>query len=155
VPVNAGNYAIEVNITDPNYQGGASDSLMISKAAQTTDFTPPAAATFGDAPVALEATATSGLTVSYQSSDSSVATVSGNTLTIVGAGSTTLTASQSGDINHEPAPDLPQLLTVNKATATVTLSNFVQTYAEIRHHHHRPHRPSAPRHLRRPARHSN
>lgn len=128
VPTNTGTYLVEANITDPNYQGSASGSLVISKATQTITFAPLAAVTFGDAPFALSASASSGLTVSYASSNPSVATVSGNTVTIVGAGDTTITASQAGDTNHEPATDVPQLLTINKATATVTLGNLTQTY---------------------------
>ena len=89
---------------------------------------PLAAATFNDTPFAVSATADSGLIVSYASSNPSVATVSGATVTIVGAGVTTITASQSGDTNYEAAPDVPQLLTVNKATAIVALDNLVQTY---------------------------
>jgi hypothetical protein len=127
-PVNAATYAVEVNITDPNYQGTASDSLVIAKASQTIDFTPLTAATFGDEPITPSATATSALTVSYTSSDPSIATASGNTVTIVGAGNTTITASQAGDDNYEAAIDAPQLLTVNKATTAVTLSGLTQTY---------------------------
>lgn len=127
-PVNAGTYAVEANITAPNYQGTASNTLVVAKASQTITFAPPANATFGDVAFALSATASSGLTVSYQSSNPSVATVSGNTVTIVGAGNTTITATQAGDTNHEAATDVPQPLTVNKATATVTLSGLTQTY---------------------------
>ncbi len=61
---------------------------------------------------ALSATASSGLTVSYASSNTGVATVSGNTVTIVGAGTTTITASQAGDADFDPAPDVTQTLTV-------------------------------------------
>jgi hypothetical protein len=76
--------------------------------------------TYGDAPFALTATASSGLTVTYQSSNTNVATVSGNTVTIVGAGSTNITASQAGDINWNPAPDVIQSLTVDPKELTVT-----------------------------------
>ena len=42
-----------------------------------------------------------------------MATVSGNTVTIVGIGQTTITASQSGNGNYAAATDVPQTLTVN------------------------------------------
>jgi hypothetical protein len=54
--------------------------------------------------------------------------VIGNTVTIVGVGTTTITASQGGNGSYNPAPDVSQPLTVNKATATVTLSNLSATY---------------------------
>ncbi len=61
-----------------------------------------------DTPFALTATASSGLPVSYASSNPLVATVSGSTLTIVGAGTTVITASQAGDSNYGPATDVVQ-----------------------------------------------
>jgi hypothetical protein len=127
-PTDAGTYAIVATLDDLDYEGSASGSLVISKASQTIDFAALAAANFGDAPFALNATATSSLAVSYTSSDPAVATVSGDTVTIIGAGETTLTASQAGDANHEAAIDVPQVLTVNKATATIDLTGLTQTY---------------------------
>ena len=61
-----------------------------------------------DAPFELTATASSGLPVSYMSSNPLVATVSGSTLTIVGAGTTLISASQAGDANYGPATDVSQ-----------------------------------------------
>ncbi|WP_416866186.1 MAG: Ig-like domain-containing protein [Imperialibacter sp.] len=90
--------------------------------AQTITFNPLAAKVFGDAPFALTATASSGLTVSYASSNTAVATVSGATVTIVGAGSTTITASQAGNANYNAATSVPQTLTVNKASQTITFA---------------------------------
>ncbi|HMD79813.1 MAG TPA: hypothetical protein VKE92_00815, partial [Anaerolineales bacterium] len=87
---------------------------------QTITFSALAAKTFGDAPFSLTATASSGLAVSYNSSNTAVATVSGSTVTIVGAGTTTITASQSGNSGFNPAPDVQQTLTVNKANQTIT-----------------------------------
>lgn len=51
----------------------------------------------------LAAIATSGLPVTYTSSNPAVATVSSNVLTIVGAGTTTITATQAGDTSWAPA----------------------------------------------------
>jgi hypothetical protein len=86
---------------------------------QTITFAALADRTYGDAPFALTATASSGLTVSYSSSDEAVATISGGTVTLVGAGTITITASQAGDATYNAAPDVDQSLTVNKATPTV------------------------------------
>jgi hypothetical protein len=66
--------------------------------------------------LALSGTSSSGLPVSYTSSDTSVATVTGNTVTFVSAaisGSTvTITASQGGDSVFRAAIDVVQSLTV-------------------------------------------
>lgn len=111
-PTNAGTYAVVVTITEPGYTGSASGSLVIAKATQTISFGALAPVTMGGAPFALSATATSGLPVSYASSNTSVASFSGNTVSIVGAGQATITASQAGDANRLPAADVPQSLTV-------------------------------------------
>jgi len=69
----------------------------------------------GDSAFELTASATSGLAVSYTSSNTSVATVTGSTVTIVGAGTTTITASQAGDGTYNAATDVQQVLTVRAA----------------------------------------
>jgi hypothetical protein len=64
----------------------------------------------------LSATSSSGLPVSYASSNTAIATVSGNTVTLVSAlveGSTiTITASQAGDESWFPATSIPQSVTI-------------------------------------------
>lgn len=65
-----------------------------------------------DAPVTLTAVASSGLPVSYTSSDPTVATIADNILTPVGAGTTTITASQPGDDVYEAATPVTQEFTV-------------------------------------------
>lgn len=75
--------------------------------------------TFGDAPYELSATATSGLAVSFTSSNPAVATIANSTVTIVGAGSTTITATQTGNVQYKAAPPVTQTLTVDKASQTI------------------------------------
>jgi hypothetical protein len=74
--------------------------------------------TFGDADFNVSATATSGLTVSFDATGK--CTVSGNTVHITGAGSCTITASQSGNANYNAAPNAPQGFTIAKASQTIT-----------------------------------
>lgn len=52
-------------------------------------------------PRTLTATATSGLTISYTSADPSIVKVEGNTLTVVSAGETYITATQAGGTDAE------------------------------------------------------
>lgn len=84
----------------------------ITRASQTITFASLPAKTTTDADFTLTATASSNLPLTYTSSDSAVATVSGSTVHIVGAGTTTLTASQEGNSNHTAATPVEQTLTV-------------------------------------------
>ncbi|UMY65509.1 YDG domain-containing protein [Flavobacterium sp. HJ-32-4] len=86
---------------------------------QTIQFDPLANRTYGDIPFVLNATATSGLPVSYISSNPAVATVSGATVTIVGVGTTTITASQTGGSGYNPANPVAQSLTIDPKQLTV------------------------------------
>jgi len=88
-------------------------------ASQTITFANPGTQTYGAAPIALGATASSGLTVSY-SVISGPAAVVGNTLTITGVGAVTVQASQAGDDNYNPAPPVPQTFTVNPLPAQLS-----------------------------------
>jgi gliding motility-associated-like protein len=112
---------IQINSDDPdtnpfviNLQGTG------VKLNQTITFAPLVTRTFGDGDFALSATSSSGLPVSYASGNTSVATISGNIVTIVGAGTTTITASQPGDDTYNPALDVNQNLVVEKATPVIT-----------------------------------
>ncbi|WP_396141553.1 YDG domain-containing protein, partial [Flavobacterium sp.] len=86
----------------------------------------PAINTYGDAAIALTATTDApALSVSYSSSNTAVATISGSTLTIVGPGTTTIMASQAGNANYGPATNLTKELVVN--TKVLTISGAVAT----------------------------
>jgi hypothetical protein len=87
---------------------------------QTITFGALANATYGDAAITLGASASSGLTVSYSSSNTAVATVAGNILTIVGVGTTTITASQLGDASYNPATNVANDITVTAKAVTIT-----------------------------------
>ena len=79
--------------------------------------------TYGDAPFQISATASpSSLPVSFTSSDESVGSVSGTTVTILKAGTVTITATQPGDGNFYPATPVDQPLTISTANQTLTLT---------------------------------
>ena len=80
---------------------------------QTITFDAIPAKSTTDSAFDLTATASSGLLVSYTSSNTAVATVNGNTVTIVGRGTSTITASQEGNDIYEAALPVQQTLTVN------------------------------------------
>ena len=75
--------------------------------------------TFGDLPFLLSASASSGLPVVF-SLLSGPATLSGDTMTLTGAGTVTLRASQAGDSTYPPADDVEQTFFVSKAQQTIT-----------------------------------
>ena len=58
----------------------------------------------------LNATAASGLPVSFESSDPSLGSIEGNMLTILKDGSLTITATQAGDHNWNPATSVAQTI---------------------------------------------
>jgi hypothetical protein len=95
--------------------GGASAPTASS---QSISFNPTATANLGT-PVTLSATSTSGLAVTFSTSTSSVCTVSGNTLTLVSAGTCTVNADQSGNSAYAAATQVTRQITVSAAEVIV------------------------------------
>ena len=95
-------------------------SVTVGNGSQTILFGSLPSKHVGDPAFNLTATATSGLPVTYTSSDVNVATVLGSTVTIVGMGGTTITASQAGDGNWGQAAVVSQALLVTPASQQIT-----------------------------------
>jgi uncharacterized repeat protein (TIGR03803 family) len=96
---------------------------LIVKQNQTITFGTLANVVFGVAPFDLSAVSSSGLAVNYTSSDVTIASINGKKLTILKAGSVTITASQLGDESFSAALEVHQELTISKATPVVTWNN--------------------------------
>jgi uncharacterized repeat protein (TIGR01451 family) len=128
--INAGSYPTAIGASfagDSGYTSSTSTAaLTVNKASQTISFGALTDKTYGDADFTVSATATSGLTVSFNASGN--CTVSGSTVHITGAGSCNITASQAGDSNYNAASDVSQSFQIAKASASVSLSNLSQTY---------------------------
>jgi len=88
-------------------------TLTVSKGDQTITFNPLPAKTVGDADFSPGATASSGLTVSYTSSNTSGATIISGMIHIVGAGTSVITALQGGNTYYNAATPVLQTLYVN------------------------------------------
>jgi len=116
-PVNVGLYNVVATITQAGFTGSATGQLSVAKANQTITFGAVAPKTIADPAFALSGSATSGLAVTYSSSNTAVATIAGSTVTIVGPGTTTITADQAGNANYNPAAPVNQTFTVTTATA--------------------------------------
>lgn len=69
----------------------------------------------------LDAVASSGLAVTY-TVVSGPATVTGNTLSITGAGEIWVTASQTGNASYNPASDVTRSFMLTKGTQTITIN---------------------------------
>ena len=83
----------------------------------------------GEADFDLTATASSGLDIAYTSSNTAVATISGSTVSIVGIGTSEITASQVGNDSYNAATDVTQILTVTTLTSLSNLENqIIKTY---------------------------
>lgn len=101
----------------------ADDPIATAKSDQTISF--PALGgpfTYGDGAVELTATASSGLPVTYTSSNTNIGRVNGNTLNFYAAGTITLTANQSG--NNTFASAIPSNQTVTIGPRNLTISGI-------------------------------
>ena len=114
--------------TNWNAATSVSQTLTVNKADQTIVFSGLPPKTYGDGDFTLSAVAGSSLLVAYASDNPSVATVTGNSVHISGAGTAVITASQAGNTNWNAAASVPQILTVAKASATITFGGLLPTY---------------------------
>lgn len=97
-------------------------NMIFIKGEQTLTFPALGTKTVGSAPFSANAAATSGLPIAFTSSNPNVATAFENTVTIHGAGQTTITASQNGDDNYNAATPVSVTLIVSKGSQTITFS---------------------------------
>ena len=104
-------------------------SFAVGKAGQTITFGVLANQTYGVAPFALSATASSGLAVTFTSTATTVCTVSGGTVTIRTGGTCTINAAQAGNASYVAATTVSRSFTVAKANQTITFGVLAnQTY---------------------------
>jgi DNA/RNA endonuclease G (NUC1) len=93
---------------------------------QTITFAPLAAATVGDY-VPLQVSASSGLPVTLTVTAGSATIVNG-TLHVTGAGTVTVQATQTGDVNYNAAPPVSQTINVARAMAIINVSGGTFVY---------------------------
>jgi hypothetical protein len=95
---------------------------LASQTPQTITFPPLGSKTMGDAPFAISATASSGLTVLFTTQSPSVCTVGGNTVTLGAAGTCTIAADQAGDATYAAAPQVTRSFVVSASSKNVALA---------------------------------
>ena len=126
----AGTCTIDANQpgTDSYYASPqATQTFSVGAASQTITFTStaPSNATVGGAPYTASATSSSGLpvTLTIDSSSSSVCSVSGTTVSVDHAGTCTIDANQPGDADYSAAPQVQQSFSVAPGSQAVTFTS--------------------------------
>src|SRR5690606_8274884 len=88
---------------------------------QTIDFPPIPAQTLGNLPIKLAATATSGLPVSFTSSNPAIVSIQDNFAILHAVGGVNITAAQPGNPGYEAANPVPQALTIHPVSGQLDL----------------------------------
>jgi hypothetical protein len=110
-----------------------SSDTTAQKADQTINFsTPPPANAIFNTNFTVVATASSGLPVSY-SATGVCSNVAGVYTMTSGTGTCTVQVDQAGNANYNPAPQLTQNVTAQKANATINVTGFTGTYDGLPH----------------------
>ncbi|HXD21485.1 MAG TPA: MBG domain-containing protein [Vicinamibacterales bacterium] len=123
-----GTHAVVLRVVDDkNAAATCQTSVRVTKADQTISFDAIPALTYGSPAVDLFATASSELPVGF-SVLSGPAQLSGSTLTVTGAGTVVVRASQAGDDTYTAAPDVDQSFTVARAALTVAADDGARQY---------------------------
>jgi hypothetical protein len=116
-PTNAGSYAVIGTISDPNYTGSSSGTLVIGKATATVTLGSLSQTYDGTTRSASATTTPAGKTVNFTYDGSAIAPTNAGSYAVIGTISDpNYTGSASGT------------LIINKATATVTLGSLNQIY---------------------------
>jgi hypothetical protein len=106
-PIDPGTYTVVAFMDHSAYQGRQVATMTISKSSQTIGaFSAISDKLLGTAPFAVAAPTSSSDLPMILSVKSGPATLSGNTLTLTGAGTVVLVANQSGNENYNTAPEV-------------------------------------------------
>ena len=122
---------LTINTVDANEPSNRSFNINVlsSKNEQSLSLVSLPTMTYGDPDYSLPAKTSQGLTLTWSSDNTSVAVLSGNTLTIKGAGSATITAYQEGNASYLSFSKT-YTLTVNKAVLTVKADDCSRSEGE-------------------------
>ena len=113
----------------PGYStsGVTAASYTFSPASQTISFTQPGTVTYGAAPIALSATASSGLPVTF-SLVSGPGIVKGSSLVITGAGTVVVAADQGGNFDYLSAAEVRRTIVVSPARLVIDVKSASRVY---------------------------
>ena len=126
-PSTAGVFPITITATGTPPPATQAFTLTINKGSQTITFGPIANQPFNASPIALTATASSTLPVTYTSSTPGVCTISGASAAFVSAGLCTIVASQPGNVNfNAAATNVTQSFTVTASAPGAPIIGIAQ-----------------------------
>jgi Bacterial Ig-like domain (group 3)/MBG domain (YGX type) len=112
-----------------NASTSSASSITVSQATQTITFAPIASRPYGSAPFAATATSSAGskypVTITVQSGP---AVISGGMVSLTGAGTVALQATQAGDANYSAAAAVVQSFQVTPAPLTVSANNATRGF---------------------------
>jgi hypothetical protein len=118
-----------LNLTESIQVSDTIQASVQAKQSQTITVPVLTAHTYGDAPFALTATSTSGLPVTVAVTSGPAVYTNGQ-LNLTGAGQVNLSYTQVGDSNTEAAPTQTQMLTVTRASATLTALDTTRPFSQ-------------------------
>lgn len=123
-PANAGTYKVVATINHPNYTGKDSATFTIQKATQSISLSATPDKPVGSTPFKIIANASSGLPVSLslETIPAGIATLSNDTVTIIGAGTAVIRANQAGNANYVAAPEVADTFLIIE-TPDLTVQN--------------------------------
>jgi hypothetical protein len=132
VPTDAGSYAIHPSgLTSDDYSFTyKAGTYTINKADQAISFAALSDKTYGDADFDLTATGGGSGNAVIFSADGKCSVVSGPKAHLTGAGSCSITASQTGNDNYNAASDVQRSLSIAKAALTVTAQDKLKSYGD-------------------------
>jgi hypothetical protein len=117
VPTNAGNYTVIGTITDANYQGSATNTLVIAQASGSVTLGSLNQTYTGTAKPATVTTTPTGLTVSFTYNGSANVPTNAGSYTVIGT---------INDVNYQGSTT--NTLVIAQASGSVTLGSLSQTY---------------------------
>lgn len=121
-PVNSGNYDVLATITDPNYVGSGSGTVIITKANPVIVWPAPAAITYGTALGSAQLDATANTAGSFAYSPAA------GTVLSAGPNQTLSVLFTPADTQNYNGASSVTTITVNQATALISLSGLTQPY---------------------------
>jgi DNA-binding beta-propeller fold protein YncE len=124
----SGTLVLTDNALNPTVPGYTAQSILLSGIGTGST---PQSITFGSIPaqsvnsiLALTATASSGLPVSFTSTTPAICTVTGTTASLLASGTCTIQANQGGSSVYAAAPAVTQSFTVNPLAQTITFGTI-------------------------------
>lgn len=106
-----------------NPAAGVAQTFAVDKANQTITFGALSSRTFGDPDFDVSATTSANLSINFAVIGQCA--VTGSTIHLTGSGTCTITASQAGDTNYNPAINVPQTFSIVQAVSSTAVTSSV------------------------------